>query len=302
VKTVTHEEVTAEELGGAIAHSTKSGVADLAFENDVEAIVMLRRFFNYLPLNNKEKPPVRRGGDHRDRLDMSLDTLVPDNPNGHIVVMLHGWPVTDSAAVWLDSRIREQRTGVDYPVDALLGTGHIIIYPYLGRSWGTVASSAQAFDDATNMLATLGVYPTDVHVIGGSMGALNAITFSGLEGAEAWPVVLYVPAVSIGQIWDLGNDILGQFDLRDSIEAVWGVGRSTVVAASAAVDPVQRDCSHLTGRPTVVAATTDSIVDYATVAAWCTTWDLPLTTIGSGHYSFDDGNVDELALLAALGG
>jgi len=73
--------VTAEELGGAIAHSTKSGVADLAFENDVEAIVMLRRFFNYLPLNNKEKPPVRLGGDHRDRLDMSLDTLVPDNPN-----------------------------------------------------------------------------------------------------------------------------------------------------------------------------------------------------------------------------
>jgi propionyl-CoA carboxylase beta chain len=81
VKTVTHEEVTAEELGGAIAHSTKSGVADLAFENDVEATLMVRRFFNYLPLNNKEKPPVRLGGDHRDRLDMSLDTLVPDNPN-----------------------------------------------------------------------------------------------------------------------------------------------------------------------------------------------------------------------------
>ena len=49
VKTVTHEEVTAEELGGATTHNTKSGVADLAFENDVEAILMLRRFFNYLP-------------------------------------------------------------------------------------------------------------------------------------------------------------------------------------------------------------------------------------------------------------
>src|SRR5512141_818894 len=81
VKTVTHEEVTAEELGGAIAHSTKSGVADLAFENDVEALLMLRRFFNYLPLHNKDRPPIRLGGDHRDRLDMSLDTLVPDNPN-----------------------------------------------------------------------------------------------------------------------------------------------------------------------------------------------------------------------------
>jgi propionyl-CoA carboxylase beta chain len=60
VKTVTHEEVTAEELGGAVTHTSKSGVADLAFENDVEALVMLRRFFNYLPLSNKEKPPCGR--------------------------------------------------------------------------------------------------------------------------------------------------------------------------------------------------------------------------------------------------
>ncbi|MDE2505249.1 MAG: acyl-CoA carboxylase subunit beta, partial [Burkholderiales bacterium] len=81
VKTVTHEEVTAEELGGASAHTTKSGVADLAFENDVEAIAMLRRFFNYLPLNNREKPPVRMSGDAADRIDPSLDTLVPDHPN-----------------------------------------------------------------------------------------------------------------------------------------------------------------------------------------------------------------------------
>jgi len=81
VKTVTHEEVTAEELGGALTHTTRSGVADLAFENDVEAILMLRRFFNYLPLNNREKPPVRPSGDPAGRLDMSLDTLVPDNPN-----------------------------------------------------------------------------------------------------------------------------------------------------------------------------------------------------------------------------
>jgi propionyl-CoA carboxylase beta chain len=81
VKTVTHEEVTAEELGGAITHNTKSGVADLAFENDVEAILMTRRLFNYLPLNNREKPPVRRSGDPAERLDPSLDTLVPDNPN-----------------------------------------------------------------------------------------------------------------------------------------------------------------------------------------------------------------------------
>jgi propionyl-CoA carboxylase beta chain len=81
VKTVTHEEMTAEELGGAITHTTKSGVADLAFDNDVQALIMLRRFFNYLPLNNREKAPVRPSGDKVDRMDMSLDTLVPENPN-----------------------------------------------------------------------------------------------------------------------------------------------------------------------------------------------------------------------------
>src|SRR5437867_4242738 len=81
VKTVTHEEVTQEELGGALTHTTKSGVADLAFENDVDALLMLRRLYNYLPLNNREKPPVRPSNDPADRIDMSLDTLVPDNPN-----------------------------------------------------------------------------------------------------------------------------------------------------------------------------------------------------------------------------
>jgi propionyl-CoA carboxylase beta chain len=81
VKTVTHEEVTAEELGGALTHSTKSGVCDRVFENDVEAILMLRRFFNYLPLSNRENPPFRPSSSVSDLIDYSLDTLVPSNPN-----------------------------------------------------------------------------------------------------------------------------------------------------------------------------------------------------------------------------
>ena len=81
VKTVTHENVTAQELGGAITHSTKSGVADLAFENDVEALLMLRRLFNYIPAHTREKAPHRPTLDPVDRADMSLDTLVPPNPN-----------------------------------------------------------------------------------------------------------------------------------------------------------------------------------------------------------------------------
>ena len=70
VKTVTHEDVTAEELGGAVTHTSKSGVADLAFENDVEALSMLRRFMNFIPANNKEKPPVTPTNDPADRFGL----------------------------------------------------------------------------------------------------------------------------------------------------------------------------------------------------------------------------------------
>ena len=67
VKTVTHETVTHEELGGAVTHTTRSGISDLAFENDVEALNQLRWFMDFLPANNKEKPPVRPCSDPAER-------------------------------------------------------------------------------------------------------------------------------------------------------------------------------------------------------------------------------------------
>jgi propionyl-CoA carboxylase beta chain len=81
VKTVTHETVTHEELGGAVTHTTRSGVADLAFENDVEALLELRRFVDFLPSSNRAPGPMRRAQDLRERDEPSLDTLVPANPN-----------------------------------------------------------------------------------------------------------------------------------------------------------------------------------------------------------------------------
>ncbi len=81
VKTVTHETVTQEELGGAVTHSSKSGVADNAYENDVEALLQLRRLMDFLPASNREKPPARPTADPAERPEPSLDTLIPDNPN-----------------------------------------------------------------------------------------------------------------------------------------------------------------------------------------------------------------------------
>ena len=79
VKTVTNEEVTAEELGGAKVHTTRSSVADGAFDNDVEALNQLRRLIDFLPLSNRTGVPERPTFDVRDRVEPSLDTLVPEN-------------------------------------------------------------------------------------------------------------------------------------------------------------------------------------------------------------------------------
>ena len=81
VKTVTNEVVTQEDLGGAVTHTTKSGVADNAFENDIEALLATRDFFDFLPLSNRVDVPERPTGDPGDRIDMSLDTLIPDSAN-----------------------------------------------------------------------------------------------------------------------------------------------------------------------------------------------------------------------------
>ena len=81
VKTVTNEVVTAEQLGGASTHTRKSSVADGAFENDVEALVEIRRLFDFLPLSNRDKAPTRPFFDDPARIEASLDTLIPANPN-----------------------------------------------------------------------------------------------------------------------------------------------------------------------------------------------------------------------------
>ncbi|MDB2414946.1 acyl-CoA carboxylase subunit beta [Rickettsiales bacterium] len=81
VKTVTHEDVTREELGGASVHTRKTGVADFAFDTDIDALLQVRKLVNFLPPSNKEQPPVRRTPDYADRVDLSLNTLVPENPN-----------------------------------------------------------------------------------------------------------------------------------------------------------------------------------------------------------------------------
>lgn len=81
IKAVTHEEVTSEELGGAMTHNTKSGVAHFAAESEEEGIETIRELMSYLPQNNMEEPTHIPTDDPTDRMDEELNTIVPDNPN-----------------------------------------------------------------------------------------------------------------------------------------------------------------------------------------------------------------------------
>lgn len=80
IKTVTHEDVSKEDLGGALAHNTKSGVAHFATEDDRHCLLMIRELLNFLPSNNLDDTPILPTKDRPDRIDESLNTFIPDNP------------------------------------------------------------------------------------------------------------------------------------------------------------------------------------------------------------------------------
>ena len=81
IKSVTGEKISFEELGGAMTHNEKSGVAHFACEDDEDAIFRIKKLLSYLPSNNMEDPPVVNTGDDPRRTDPGLDAIIPDNPN-----------------------------------------------------------------------------------------------------------------------------------------------------------------------------------------------------------------------------
>ncbi len=91
IKTVTHEEVSKEELGGAMTHNAKSGVAHFAVADDRECLLLIRELLGFLPGNNVDEPPRHETADPFDREDEALDTLVPESPNQpyDILALIH---------------------------------------------------------------------------------------------------------------------------------------------------------------------------------------------------------------------
>ena len=130
VKTVTHEDLTAEELGGAKMHSRQSGVSHGAFANDIEMLMQTRALIGYLPLSNREKPPVRESYDEPERDEPSLDTLIPANPNQPYDMKELILKVVDEADFF--------EIGADFAKNIICGFGRLD-----GQTVGVVANQPQ---------------------------------------------------------------------------------------------------------------------------------------------------------------
>ena len=127
IRTVTHEEVSAEALGGAATHGATSGVSHFAAENDEECLALIRELMTFLPQNNMEDPPVRPCGDPADRRDEALQTIVPDQPN-------RPYDIKDIIAAVLDDRYFFE-VQADYAANIVIGFGRLA-----GRPVGIVAN------------------------------------------------------------------------------------------------------------------------------------------------------------------
>lgn len=131
VKTVTHEEVTFEELGGAETHATKSGVSHFVSENEVECLQTIRKLLSYMPQNNMEDPPRFECSDDSHRIDEDLMTIIPENPN-------KPYEMRDIITRVLDDN-EFLEVHADYAQNIVVGLGRLD-----GRSVGIVANQPAA--------------------------------------------------------------------------------------------------------------------------------------------------------------
>ena len=245
VKTVTHETVSAEALGGAITHSTRSGVADLAFDNDVDALLMVRRLFNYLPLSNREKPPVRRSGDPADRIDRSLDTLVPANPNKPYEIRELIYKVVDDGDFYELQR--------DHAQNIIIGFGRMD-----GQSVGIVANNpmvlAGCLDIRSSIKAARFVRFCDAfHIpvvtfvdVPGFMPG-TAQEYGGIIKHGAKLLYAYaectVPKVTVitRKAYGGAYDVMSSKHLRGDVNFAWPNAEIAVMGAKGAVEIIFRD-------------------------------------------------------------
>ena len=244
VKTVTNEEVSAEDLGGARVHASKSGVADGAFDNDLEALAQVRRLVGFLPASNREKSPVRESYDEPDREEPSLDTLVPANPNKPYDMKELILKVVDEADFF--------EISADYAKNIVCGfarmdgetVGIVANQPQVLAGVLDIDSSRKAarfvrFCDAFNIpLVTLvdvpGFMPGTKQEYGGLIRHGAKLLFAYAEATV--PKVTLITRKAYGGAYD----VMSSKHLRGDVNYAWPTAEIAVMGAKGAVEIIFR--------------------------------------------------------------
>ncbi|MEQ1492257.1 MAG: acyl-CoA carboxylase subunit beta [Terricaulis sp.] len=262
VKTVTNEVVTAEELGGARVHSSKSGVVDGAYENDFETLTQMRRLIDFLPLSNREKPPTRPHFDDVTREETSLDRLIPDNPNKPYDMKELVEKVADEGDFF--------EIGADFGKNILTGfvrldgssVGIVANQPMVLAGVLDIDASRKAarfvrFCDAFNIpIVTFvdvpGFLPGTKQELGGLIKHGAKLLFA--YGEATVPKVTVIPRKASGGAYD----VMSSKHLRGDVNYAWPSAEIAVMGAKGAVEIIFRADI---GDPEKIAARTQEYSD-----------------------------------------
>jgi propionyl-CoA carboxylase beta chain len=244
VKTVTNETVTAEELGGASVHATKSSIADRAFENDLEALLQMRRLIDFLPSSNTDEPPEWPSFDDGDRNDMSLDTLIPDNPNKPYDIKELIVKVVDEGDFFEIQGAHAKNIVVGFArIDGrtigIVGNQPLVLAGVLDSDASRKAARFVRFCDAFNIpIVTFvdvpGFLPGTAQEYGGLIKHGAKLLFAYAEATV--PKITLITRKAFGGAYD----VMASKHLRGDINYAWPTAQIAVMGAKGAVEIIFR--------------------------------------------------------------
>ena len=243
VKTVTGEEVTDEQLGGARVHGSKSGVTHFIADNEEEGILLIRKLLSYLPQNNLEEPPLAVCDDPIDRLDDTLNEIIPDNPNKPYDVKDIIHTIVDNGEFLEVHRNYAQNIVVGFARFNGISTGIVANQPnYLAGVLDIKASRKAArfvrFCDAFNIpIVTLvdvpGFLPGTAQEYGGIIMHGAKLLFA--YGEATVPKVTIILRKSYGGAYC----VMSSKHLRGDINYSWPTGEIAVMGPKGAIEVLQ---------------------------------------------------------------
>jgi propionyl-CoA carboxylase beta chain len=244
VKTVTNETVTAEELGGASVHTTKSSIADKGYDNDVEALLQMRRLIDFLPSSNTDEIPEWPSFDEPDRYDMSLNTIIPDNPNKPYDMRELITKVVDEGDFFEIQEAHAKNIVVGFGrfggrTVGLVGNQPLVLAGVLDSDASRKAARFVRFCDAFNIpIVTFvdvpGFLPGTAQEYGGLIKHGAKLLFAYAEATV--PKITVITRKAFGGAYD----VMASKHLRGDINYAWPTAQIAVMGAKGAVEIIFR--------------------------------------------------------------